>query len=210
RAPTAAPILRGPPPTAGRATAHDRGATHRCPGPIGASPRLAVRFRAARPGTRGLRPAIRAAWASGRSVPGARTRPRGCRWVRGRAPAGVAPRGGPPCAARPQEAVDRASACGRNRSPRRAWPTGSRRRHARRPHRRRRSPQRNQPSIGGRRMIYELREYVAHPGAADKLHRRFRDKTLALFARHGLEVAGFWVDEKDPNRIVYLLKFPDA
>ena len=59
-------------------------------------------------------------------------------------------------------------------------------------------------------MIYELREYVAKPDAADKLHERFRETTLPLFARHGLNVTGFWVDAEDPSRIVYLLSFPDA
>jgi hypothetical protein len=58
-------------------------------------------------------------------------------------------------------------------------------------------------------MIYELREYVAAPGAADRLHRRFADATLPLFARHGLELAGFWQDRDEPGRIVYLLRFGD-
>lgn len=58
-------------------------------------------------------------------------------------------------------------------------------------------------------MIYELREYVAMPGKIGELHARFADHTLALFARHGLTVAGFWTDADDENRIVYLLSFPD-
>lgn len=56
-------------------------------------------------------------------------------------------------------------------------------------------------------MIYELREYVAAPGAADRLHRRFADSTLALFRRHELDPVGFWHDRDDPARIVYLLRF---
>ncbi len=58
-------------------------------------------------------------------------------------------------------------------------------------------------------MIYELREYVAASGAAERLHRRFADSTLDLFARHGLDVVGFWHDEADPGRIIYLLRFED-
>jgi hypothetical protein len=58
-------------------------------------------------------------------------------------------------------------------------------------------------------MIYELREYVAASGAAERLHLRFADSTLDLFARHGLDVVGFWHDEADPGRIVYLLRFAD-
>lgn len=59
-------------------------------------------------------------------------------------------------------------------------------------------------------MIHELREYVAHPGAAQRLHDRFRDVTLPLFRRHGLEVVGFGVDRDDPSRIQYLLRFDDS
>jgi hypothetical protein len=59
-------------------------------------------------------------------------------------------------------------------------------------------------------MIYELREYIAEPGRVDALHRRFADHTLSLFARHGMEVAGFWTDQKDDHRVVYLLRFASA
>ena len=59
-------------------------------------------------------------------------------------------------------------------------------------------------------MIYELREYVAHDNAAQQVHDRFKTTTLPLFARHGLDVVGFWVDENDSTRILYLLEFTDA
>ena len=59
-------------------------------------------------------------------------------------------------------------------------------------------------------MIHELREYVAHPSAVQQVHDRFADVTLPLFERHGLDVVGFWVDQQDPTRIVYLLQFDDA
>jgi hypothetical protein len=61
-------------------------------------------------------------------------------------------------------------------------------------------------------MIYELRTYWAAPGKLDRLHARFRSLTLAVFARHGLQVIGFWTPV-DPNAesgaLVYLLAFPD-
>jgi hypothetical protein len=56
-------------------------------------------------------------------------------------------------------------------------------------------------------MIYELREYVAAPDAAERLHRRFADSTLTLLRRHGLDPVGFWQDSDDPGRILYLLRF---
>ena len=61
-------------------------------------------------------------------------------------------------------------------------------------------------------MIYELRSYWAAPGKADALHERFRSLTLGIFARHNMEVVGFWTPD-DPERdgdIVYILAFPDS
>jgi hypothetical protein len=58
-------------------------------------------------------------------------------------------------------------------------------------------------------VIYELREYTAAPGCAARLHDRFRNHVLQLFQRHGLDPAGFWTDAADPDRVLYLLRFPD-
>jgi hypothetical protein len=58
-------------------------------------------------------------------------------------------------------------------------------------------------------MIYELREYLAADGRGADLHRRFADHTLALFDRHDIPVAGYWTDQENPDRIIYLLRFPD-
>lgn len=58
-------------------------------------------------------------------------------------------------------------------------------------------------------MIYELREYLAYDHTLEALHDRFRTTTLPLFAKHGLDVVGFWNDETDPTRLIYLLRFAD-
>jgi len=58
-------------------------------------------------------------------------------------------------------------------------------------------------------VIYELREYTATPGRAERLHDRFRDHVLQLFERHGLEVVGYWTDAMDDGRVLYLLRFPN-
>ena len=59
-------------------------------------------------------------------------------------------------------------------------------------------------------MIYELRRYTAAPGKADALHNRFRTLTLSVFARHNMEVVGFW-SPKDPTPetgdLVYMMRF---
>ena len=46
------------------------------------------------------------------------------------------------------------------------------------------------PAAGGR--VFELRTYTASPGRLDALNARFRDHTVALFKKHGMEVVGFW------------------
>jgi hypothetical protein len=61
------------------------------------------------------------------------------------------------------------------------------------------------------RRIYELRTYRAHPGKLDALVARFRDHTVRLFAKHQMELAGFFVKDsaEDEGTLVYLLSFPD-
>jgi hypothetical protein len=58
-------------------------------------------------------------------------------------------------------------------------------------------------------MIYELCEYVAAPGATERLHRRFADSRLDLFERHGMELEGFWHARDEPGRIVYMMPLAD-
>jgi hypothetical protein len=61
--------------------------------------------------------------------------------------------------------------------------------------------------------IFELRTYHAAPGRLDDLQARFRDHTLALFEKHGLDVVGFWVaadkDGQPSETLVYILAFDD-
>jgi hypothetical protein len=61
-------------------------------------------------------------------------------------------------------------------------------------------------------MIYELRTYWAAPGKLDQLHSRFRALTLAVFARHGIQLIGMWTPAQptvESGDLVYLLAFPD-
>jgi hypothetical protein len=56
---------------------------------------------------------------------------------------------------------------------------------------------------------FELRTYTASPGNLDKLLARFRDHTLALFAKHGMTSIGYWTPVAKPgetgNTLVYIL-----
>jgi uncharacterized protein (DUF1330 family) len=50
------------------------------------------------------------------------------------------------------------------------------------------------------------------PGKLEALHARFRNHTMALFQKHGMEVVGFWgpTDKENgsQNTLVYVLAFP--
>lgn len=59
-------------------------------------------------------------------------------------------------------------------------------------------------------MIYELREYYVAPGKQAALHRRFQEHSLRLFAKHGIEVLGFWdVAIGEAPKLVYICRYPD-
>ena len=59
--------------------------------------------------------------------------------------------------------------------------------------------------------LYELRVYHANPGKLDALHARFREHTVALFEKHGMEQLGYFVplDNGESNILVYWLAFDD-
>ena len=54
---------------------------------------------------------------------------------------------------------------------------------------------------------YEFRIYTAAEGKLDALHARFREHTLKIFEKHGMENIGYWVpvDNKE-NKLYYLLR----
>lgn len=61
-------------------------------------------------------------------------------------------------------------------------------------------------------MVYELRTYWASPGKLNALNARFQYLTLGIFARHQMEVVGFWTPEpatEETGDLVYILRFQD-
>jgi hypothetical protein len=52
---------------------------------------------------------------------------------------------------------------------------------------------------------FEMRTYYAHPGKIEDLHKRFREHTLKLFKKHGMENVGYWVPNDKPDVLVYIL-----
>jgi hypothetical protein len=59
-------------------------------------------------------------------------------------------------------------------------------------------------------MLYEVREYTAVPGKLPALIRRFKDHTLGLFEKHGMDVVFMSLTEfgeNSSNELVYVMRF---
>lgn len=58
------------------------------------------------------------------------------------------------------------------------------------------------------RKVFELRTYTSPDGRLDDLLARFRNDTLRVFEKHGMENVGYWVPADVPasgNTLIYLL-----
>jgi hypothetical protein len=59
--------------------------------------------------------------------------------------------------------------------------------------------------------VYELRTYHCNEGKLETLKARFRDHTIEIFKRHGIESIGYWVPqdpETSKNTLIYLIVHP--
>ena len=57
--------------------------------------------------------------------------------------------------------------------------------------------------------VYELRTYTTNEGKLDNLNARFRDHTVRLFKKHGMESVGYWVPTDEPksaNTLIYVIR----
>jgi len=60
--------------------------------------------------------------------------------------------------------------------------------------------------------VFEMRTYTAAPGKFAALHSRFRDHTLRLFEKHGMQNIGYWVPADPPNSentLTYIIAHKD-
>jgi hypothetical protein len=68
------------------------------------------------------------------------------------------------------------------------------------------------PSLAKDSRCFEIRTYYAAPGKLEELHSRFRNHTMKLFKKHGMEVVGFWgptdKEKGSENTAVYVIAFP--
>jgi hypothetical protein len=57
--------------------------------------------------------------------------------------------------------------------------------------------------------FFELRVYYCNPGKLDAIVARFRDHTVNLFKKHGIEGLGYWIPTKNTdNAFYYLTAYP--
>ena len=59
--------------------------------------------------------------------------------------------------------------------------------------------------------VFELREYHTYEGKLDDLLARFRDHTITIFNRHGIQSVAYWTPTDEPLKgktLFYLLKHP--
>jgi len=66
-------------------------------------------------------------------------------------------------------------------------------------------------SEGGGGAVFELREYHTFEGKLGDLLTRFRDHTITIFKRHGMESVAYWTPMDDPLKdktLFYILKHP--
>jgi NIPSNAP len=60
--------------------------------------------------------------------------------------------------------------------------------------------------------VYELRTYTCNEGKLEALKTRFRDHTIEIFKRHGIESVGYWIPQDGPTSkttLIYIIAHPN-
>lgn len=60
--------------------------------------------------------------------------------------------------------------------------------------------------------VFELRTYTAADGKLQTLSDRFRDRTLTIFEKHGMQAVGAWIPTDalhSGNTLVFLMEWPN-
>lgn len=63
----------------------------------------------------------------------------------------------------------------------------------------------------GNNRVFELRTYTTFEGKLDALNSRFRNHTLKIFEKHGMQNIGYWTPMEGPNKgnqLVYIIAHP--
>lgn len=54
--------------------------------------------------------------------------------------------------------------------------------------------------------VYELRTYTTNDGKLDDLNARFKNHTIRLFKKHGMESIGYWMPVDKDNTLIYIIR----
>lgn len=60
----------------------------------------------------------------------------------------------------------------------------------------------------GQTRVFELRTYTCNEGKLEALKTRFRDHTIEIFKRHGMESIGYWIPqdgERSKTTLIYII-----
>jgi NIPSNAP len=60
----------------------------------------------------------------------------------------------------------------------------------------------------GQSRVFELRTYTCNEGKLEALKARFRDHTIEIFKRHGIESIGYWIPEdgeRSKTTLIYII-----
>jgi hypothetical protein len=66
-------------------------------------------------------------------------------------------------------------------------------------------------SVDAKGRFFEVRTYTVNDGKMDALHARFRDHTVKLFEKHGIENVGYWTvnsGEGAGKTLLFVLAYP--
>ena len=54
--------------------------------------------------------------------------------------------------------------------------------------------------------VYELRTYLTNDGKLDDLNARFKNHTIGIFNKYGMESIGYWIPVDTPNTLIYIIR----
>lgn len=73
-------------------------------------------------------------------------------------------------------------------------------------------PQPGAPNIAENARCFELRTYrvTGKVGDLNLLHARFRQHSMRILRKHGMDIMGFWQQADRPDTLMYLVAYRDA
>ena len=59
-------------------------------------------------------------------------------------------------------------------------------------------------------MLYEMRVYTTNEGKLDALHDRFRNHTMRIFEKHGMQNIAYWLPADQAETLIYIIAHKDG